>query len=226
MAAANACAWLQGANEKPDTHRNDAWLNIGIAGHGWGKIGAGFLAHRIREKSTGQNWYPAFTFDRPCQSSALTTVIQPECNYRDNELYDMEAVGFYSTCTRFSSIELVHCFKVVSDNHNSGIERINEAIVEEIIQDQLTTISHIIEKLTAVQQQLAKLQQAPHLFHQCLKRWNFSHYQGKQLHQYLSRWQTLTGNKKEWPNEFEHAKNAKQLLIYLQQQIEQHPVIL
>jgi len=224
LACASACAWLQGLSEQNETNNTSAWLNIGIAGHGYQPLGTGLLAHRIGEDNNDKRWYPGFIQPRPCPSAALITVDQPESQYRDNALYDMEASGFYASCSRFSSIELIHCFKVVSDNQFSGINNIDEKYVDELINNQLTTIDIIIEQLQQSQQQLAQQQRPPDQLEECLQHWRFSHYQRQQLRQLLLRRQTLMPEQKLWHNDFCKLKNAKQALIYLQQQLDQQAV--
>jgi len=225
LAAATACAWLQGLNEKPELASEDAWLNIGIAGHGYQPLGSGFLAHRISEKNADRYWYPGFAFKRPCPSAALVSVDQPENRYLDNTLYDMEGAGFFASCQRFSSVELIHCFKVVSDNHFSGIENINEAYVTELISGQLPTLDSIIECLQQNQRQLTDTQKAPLFYNECLHRWHFSQYQRKQLYQLLWRRQALSPNAR-WPDELDQIKSAKQALSYLQQDLDRQPVLI
>jgi hypothetical protein len=222
LAAAMACAWLQGLRATSITADN-AWLNIGIAGHGYQPLGSGFLAHRISEQNNDRCWYPGFSFKRPCPSAALVTVNAAEFQYPDDALYDMEGTGFFTACQRFSSVELIHCFKVVSDNQFSSIENINEANVSELIRNQLPTIDDIIECLRQSRQYLARFQEPPPFYADCLQRWHFTHYQRKQLHQLLWRRQALLADI-ALPDEFARLRDAGQALNYLQQDTDRQPV--
>jgi hypothetical protein len=224
LAAASACAWLQGLTEQQNNHNPTAWLNIGIAGHGYQPLGSGLLAHRISEPGSDRRWYPGFIQRPPCPSSALISVDRAETRYHDNALYDMEAAGFYASCSRFSTIELIHCFKIVSDNRFSGIENISATRVSQLVDDQLATIDLLIEQLQHSQQQLGQQQQVPEQFSECLQHWRFSHYQRQQLRQLLLRRQTLMPGQPLWQTDFSTLKNAKQVLAYLQQQLDQQPV--
>jgi hypothetical protein len=226
LAAASACAWLQGRHETPDSAAGDAWLNIGIAGHGYQPLGSGLLAHRISDRHSGRHWYPAFTFKRPCPSATLITVEQPENRYDDNTLYDMEAAGFVAGCQRFSSAELIHSFKVVSDNHFSGIDNIDEGYVTELIAAQLTMIERILDCLQQNQRQLADCTAAPSLYDTCLQHWHFSHYQRKQLLQLLRRHRALSATDDDWPAGLEHLRSATEVLAFLQREVERRPVLL
>jgi hypothetical protein len=226
FAAASACGWLQGLNENPEIAITDAWLNIGIAGHGYQPLGSGHLVHRIHDKNSSHSWYPGFTFKRPCPSATLISVEHPESRYLENALYDMEGAGYFASCQRFSSVELIHCFKIVSDNHFSGIENINKAYVSELITGQIPIIEHIIDSLQQIQQQLASRQQAPAHYQHCLETWHFSYYQRKQLYQLLWRWQALSPVNLSLSTELDHMKNARQVLDYLQDSMAQQPTLI
>lgn len=224
LAAASACAWLQGMSEGCEHPAVDAWLNIGIAGHGSLDVGSAALAHRISEPGGDRSWYPGFASGPACPSSALITVERPETRYDENTLYDMEASGFYACCSRFCTIELIHCFKVVSDNPGSGIDSINEIAVTKLIEAQLPTIDSIIEQLRRDCQQLSRQHQPAVQLEACLQRWRFSHYQRLQLQRLLLRRQCLIPEQQMWLPEFNELENAAQVLAYLQQQLDQLPV--
>ena len=224
LAAACACAWLQGMSEQQQNPGTDAWLNIGIAGHRSLDIGSGVLAHRISESGSNSNWYPGFTAEPLSPTSALITVEQPETRYDEDALYDMEASGFYTSCSHFSAIELIHSFKVVSDNPDSDIGAIDEGTVTRLIESQLPTIDLIIQNLRRDRENLARQQQTPAHLQACLRRWHFSHYQRLQLQRLLLRWQCLAPDHDLWLTAFNEMENAAQALDYLQQHLDQLPV--
>ena len=151
------------------------------------------------------------------------TVDDAENRYLDNTLYDMEGAGFFAACQRFSCVEMIHCFKVVSDNRFSGIENINETYAAELISSQLPTIDNIIECLQQSQQQLANTQGPPPYYADCLQRWHFTQYQRKQLQQLLWRRQALLPDS-ALPDEFDRMRDAGQVLSYLQQDLDRQPV--
>lgn len=222
LAAAMACAWLRGLTTTADS-ADDVWLNIGIAGHGYQPLGSAFLAHRISEQHGDRCWYPEFAFKRPCPSTALKTVDAAENDYPDDTLYDMEAAGFYAACRRFSSVELIHCFKVVSDNRRSGTETVNEAGVSALLAGHLVTIDNVIGCLRQTRERLVRFQQPPPFYSDCLQRWHFSQYQRKQLQQLLWRLQALSPAYTP-RDEFERLRDASQVLTHLQQYTARQPV--
>lgn len=56
------------------------WLNVGIAGHRSASIGQGLLAHKVSERSSGQNFYPAHAV-AGFSTTNLITVDEPELAY-------------------------------------------------------------------------------------------------------------------------------------------------
>ncbi len=98
LAAATATAWLQGYLNGLQS----AWLNIGIAGHGYLPVGSGLLAHKITDRQQQQHWYPTLTFTPPCPTATVISADHPETAYREDALYDMEAAGFVAAASRFS----------------------------------------------------------------------------------------------------------------------------
>lgn len=144
--SATAVACLQGITK---TNEHITWLNVGIAGHANMEIGTSALAHKITDASTGQNWYPAFVTKPNIPTASLLTVEQPEQDYREDTLYDMEAAGFFAAANRFAPSELIHCFKCISDNRASPAGHISKKIVTELIAAQLKTIFTLAEQFHA-----------------------------------------------------------------------------
>lgn len=144
--SATAVAYLQGITK---TNEHIAWMNVGIAGHVNMEIGTSALAHKITDASTGQNWYPVFITKPNIPTASLLTVEQPEQEYREDALYDMEAASFFAAANRFAPSELIHCFKCISDNRASPAEHISKKIVTELIAAQLKMIFTLAEQFHA-----------------------------------------------------------------------------
>ena len=98
-----------------DKKKNDSWINIGIAGHEDEEIGEIFLVKKIIDHSTKKNWFPAITFNSDFNQKECKTFEKPNFSY-SKILHDMELSAFYEICSRFSSNELIHSLKIVSDN--------------------------------------------------------------------------------------------------------------
>ena len=158
-AAAAATAWLQ---ELTQGNKANAWLNIGIAGHATCAVGDARIANRVTEQATNKSWYPPQVHELDIATSRLLTVDSPENDYPVDTLYDMEAAGFYPAACRFSTSELVQCFKVVSDNRQHANTKISAKHCEQLVGSQLKTINRLVEALGNMQQQY-KSGHAPHL---------------------------------------------------------------
>jgi len=121
-----------------------AWLNVGIAGQKDLPVGTSVLADKITDPDTDQTWYPLITFTPFCKTASIKTVLQHLDDYPTNDVYEMEAAGFYSTASQIASPELVHVLKVVSDNFRSSVEEISGAKVENLIKDKLEVIKKTV----------------------------------------------------------------------------------
>ena len=84
--------------------------------------------------------------------SELHTVDQPELRYPDDVAYDMEAAGFFEAASRVSTLELVQCVKIVSDNAKSSVENINKQFVRELFEANQPAISSFVKNLSDIHQ--------------------------------------------------------------------------
>ncbi|HEV2855024.1 MAG TPA: hypothetical protein VHC97_19685 [Thermoanaerobaculia bacterium] len=111
-----------------------AWLNVGLGGHGQRTLGEGVVAHKISDAASGASWYPQLVIDSPAPTVPVFTVERVEEEYSPPWIYESEASGFFPTACRFSVAELVHCYKVVSDNPDATLSRrMSGAAIEELI---------------------------------------------------------------------------------------------
>lgn len=217
MASAAATAYLQATGKHPG---NIAWLNIGVAGHASKQIGDICMVHKLTDGSTGHTAYPQLVFDPPCTTECLLTVDQPMTKLPYNTLVDMEAFGFYSTALRFSSSELVHCAKVVSDNGVSSIDRLSAKQVETFIQNAIGPITTIVTALGELSGQQIRLNQRPTGYDAFLEHWHFTVYQKNVLQKLLVRRQVLS-TASILLEDFRQLKTSKAVLKTLEQGIEQ-----
>jgi hypothetical protein len=111
-----------------------AWLNVGLGGHGQRTLGEGVVAHKISDAASGAAWYPQLVVDSPSPTVPVLTVERVEEEYAPPWVYESEAAGFFPTACRFSVAELVHCYKVISDNPDATLSRrMSSVAVEELI---------------------------------------------------------------------------------------------
>ena len=153
--AAAATALLQARNGCP---ANAIWINLGIAGHGDLPLGEAVLAHSITDRASGESWRLPMAFLPPCDSVKLQTLDRPDFDYRRAGAFDMEASGFYPTALRFSQPQLVHCFKVISDNREQSGLGIGGAAVRRLIEPRLELLEELMKRLTTLAAQLSEKQ--------------------------------------------------------------------
>ena len=165
-------------------------INIGIAGHQHQALGSLFLIDKITDFDSKKSYYPSLVFTPPCPTASLQTVARPQLDYDPLHLCDMEASAFYETAVRFSSGELIHCLKVISDNESSPAEHIHPKQVSVLIAAHLGSIDIVLAEAS----RLARLiiAQELKLFEQLTQRYHFTVSEQGQLKSRLSRWATLT----------------------------------
>jgi hypothetical protein len=216
VAAAAACACL---GSRGLTTETTAWLNIGIAGHATRDIGSGLVANRITDTATGRSWYPPQLLEHRIASGHLRTVDIPETGYPDDAVYDMEASGFYPTACRFSTAELVQCFKVISDNPASPARRVTGALCERLLTEQLDTIDSLVSGLT----DMARNIHAWHTPHPELERlvagWHFTVTQQHQLRELARRWTALAPGQPLWDEDLENRRSANEVLATIENRL-------
>lgn len=191
-------------------------VNIGIAGHFDHAVGSLFLIDKITDVDSRKSYYPPLVFTPPCPTANIQTVSRPQLVYDREHLCDMEASAFYETAVRFSSGELIHCLKVISDNESSPAENIQPKQVAQLIAAHVATIETLLAELS----RLAALITAPEtrLFGELIQRYHFTVSEQRQLKNQLSRWAVLTDVQVPEFNETSFYK-GKDVLFWLDQQI-------
>ncbi len=218
LAAAAATAYLQG---RSGLQGDCGWLNIGTAGHAEQAVGSGMLAHRIRDAGSGCCWYPPLLLETAAPTATVITVEQPETRYPGTAAYDMEAAGFAAAASRCATSELVHSYKVISDNHRQPVRQVTKGLVEELINAQLDRIEQLLQQLAQLTAQLNVLQAPPPTLATLLDHGHFTTTEGHRLERLLRRWQLLSGDSGPYP-ELEKLTSGRAVLAWLQTQIDHH----
>ena len=220
VAAAAATALLAGTGT---SHARAAWLNIGIAGHAHHAVGSGYIAHRITDSTTGTNWYPPHIHELSTPTETLYTVDRPEDDYPTAALYEMEASGFFPVASRFSSSELVQCFKVISDNRTQATTMVTAKLCAQLISGRLADIEQLVNALSGMADEYTTWH-APHPdLEQFSTRWRFSVSQQHQLAELARRWEVLTADQPLWLEQLEKSRSAADVLHRLKQHLSTLP---
>ncbi len=200
-------------------HISDAvMLNIGIAGHSSHPVGTLFYAHKISDADNSSlSFYPQRVFNNNLPGSAITSISMPADTYLENCLMDMEASAFYEIAIKASSIELIHCLKIVSDNSANPATQITAKMVSRLINDNLQALDDFIKHLLSLKHAItapAHTEQA-----KLLQQYHFTVSNQVKLKNLLQRWQVLTENA-PLPLGAYQAINAKAFLQYLESELE------
>jgi hypothetical protein len=220
IAAAAATSLLAG---RSTSRKQAAWLNIGIAGHATHNTGQGLVAHRITDQATGKSWYPPQLLNLATPTTDLLTVDAPENNYHQDVAYDMEASGYYAVATRFSSAELVQCFKVISDNREQSATTVTAENCAQRVSRKLDEIDPLLDALAALADELNEWHAAPAGLEELSSQWHFTVSQQHQLAELARRWKALMPDQPLWLGEFSSKKNATGVLQCLQQHLDTLP---
>lgn len=192
-------------------------LNIGVAGHRSQGLGNSFLVEKISDTETQRRFYPQFIVDVPGPTLPLITSSKADATYTDDNLHDMEASAFYEIAVKFSSSELIHCLKVVSDNAESPLHNINEDLVAAWVEACLSKVEDLLSLLTKLRKLLPI--SGDELRTQLLEKYHFTAANALRLEVLLNRWQLTAGDTKLNVSEAK-ALNAAELLAWLENQIE------
>ncbi len=218
QAAESAVHWLHA--DAPESCR--AWLNIGIAGHGSLEVGDCFLANRITDHATGKSWYPVITFAHDCRSEPLMTVEKVETNYPLPVGYDMEASSYMLAANRYATAEIIHSYKIVSDNPQVPVSQITPAVVSELVRNKANEIKNVVNELDRLVHQLKKRQSLDDDIKPFLERWKFTVTQKHQLKHLLQKNKAL-GNEIAIESEsLRYCQNARVVIKILQQLLDRH----
>jgi hypothetical protein len=170
-----------------NTKPSDVWLNIGVAGHASIDIGEARLVNKITDEMDNATWYPQIIFKSPCESTSSMTLNKPSTEYQDS-LFDMEASAFYQLAIRLGTSELIHCFKVISDNTASPTSTVNADKVKTLIANHIKTIDNIIFELVPLSLELENINAEPKHYLDMLKKWRFTQTEKLQLSKLLQQW--------------------------------------
>lgn len=191
-------------------------LNIGIAGHKTQAIGDLLMAEKIIDTDSGKKFYPQLIGRKWPETSLIKTVSVPCEQYSPACLYDMEAAAFYETAVKFSSSELIHCFKVVSDNEQSSIDKIQPKVVTEWIANQMLELDRLIKQIVTLSESITPVELKE--LSEIITKWHFTVTGKIRLKTLLMRWNVLSATR--WSNRNENDfSTGKELLSRLEQDI-------
>ena len=219
--AAVATGYLAGLSNASSLQ---AWINIGIAGGDAGSLGEATLAKSISDSETNKRYYPSLCFNADIPAVEVTTVNEPTVNYQDGVLFDMEASGFYPSAVRFSTSELVHCCKIVSDNSEQSIHEISKESIVSLIENRMNEVDKLAKKLIESVDLISADNELESDFSQLINEYHFSESQKNLLKTLLQNWRAVSEHSFLSVIDTSEFKNSKELLKELKESIYSLPV--
>ncbi len=189
MGAENSAAGVRFLHERQSPGFR-AWLNVGIAGHPHAAVGHGILINRIEHGRSGEcHWPPVPGLGLP--GCGLITVAEPETAYPKDVAYDMEAAGFYAQAAGLTTTDLVHVFKIVSDNRENPVSKVSPQQVPELFRKHESAIRKLVDHLRERSAAFTIWYEMPAEFELLLRKYRFSATRKAALAQYCRRYRAL-----------------------------------
>lgn len=201
-----------------------AWLNVGVGGQRELEVGTSILAHKVTDGGSGRSWYPPFAFRAPCKTAEVLTVERPEETYDSEVVYDMEASGFMAAASRFATAELVHVWKVVSDNRESPPPTVTRKRVGDLVAAHLGEIEAVVARLDALVCEVEIRENEPAELRSILARWRFTVTEERRLRRLLARFETLAPRERVRDEELDRLPGAAAVLSLLEERLRSLPV--
>ena len=177
----------QQANEEGQIR---AWLNIGIAGHSQAPLGGAWLGNKITCQVSGVSAYPPQLIAH-IDSGAVITVDEPERTYPEDAAYEMEAFSFFEQATKYSTAELVQVFKIISDNLENPIEKLDFKNVPNWNGLQQEEIILLISKMSSLVGEYNDSNRIPEVYRDLCSRMHLTVNQKLQLRRLCLRYKAL-----------------------------------
>ncbi len=127
----------------------------------------------------------------------------------------MEASGFISTASKFSHLELIQSFKVVSDNSMQPILKMDGSYADSLIRPHMDSLGAVINQLSDIRKALESKIDISEYREQFQHQWRFSAYQLRQLEKMLRRWQLLLPEESPFEQIDKQAVNPNTILTTL-----------
>ncbi len=125
---------------------NQIWINFGLAGIKNLNIGELILVDKVVDNDSNKQFFPYLIKDLKIkQKSCVTFSRQNE--KLDKFLSDMECSGFFQSSSIFSSKELIHSIKMISDNEFESINFSNDQQIYNIVNERICDIDEFVNKI-------------------------------------------------------------------------------
>ena len=210
VAAAAATGFLLGSSSRKQEVQ--AYLNVGIAGHGTLQTNTAFIANCISDDQGKAIFYPPQIIDSDFELSRLCTCSNPNQKYEKGLGFDMEAHAFYSIASRSTTRELIQVLKVVSDNEGQSFESIQPTMVTDYICNHLPSILTFAQELDTLAKEISPNLEILDLQERARKIHPFSQSQIFQLDRLISHSRTFDLEEKDLIELIEKSNSPKEAI--------------
>ena len=168
-----------------------AWINIGIAGCLKGPVGSIYQALKVVNKESEKSFFPGTSFSKIVRGTPLITVGQPETDFSNPCLYDMEASGFCEIAPLFSCNELTYVFKIVSDTPEDPKSLISKSFVTSLIEKNKEVIFELVESIDKLVREEERRLMVPDELQKALVSYHFTATNRARFHRVYKKWRSI-----------------------------------
>ncbi len=208
--SAIATTYLAGLGQFDKTH---TYLNIGLAGANFAKLGDVFVATKVKDIACGVTYYPSQYSAVKIPGAEIHTHNFPQTSYPKAAMVDMEASGFFQAANLLVVKEHIQVVKIISDNSELHQQELTSKKASYLIATEIKQVDGLVSALLGLSASEAKIAASVSALVECLQRWHFSVYQQHQLEELLRRWQLIV--KQDPLLTLIDARNAKEVLSVL-----------
>ena len=206
-----------------DADKSHAWLNLGIAGQADLPLCQAVMVKKVTDAASGKTWFPSRVFPVTIPAHDLVTLDEPGRDYRE-ELFDMECAGFFRAVSGVATLELAQALKIVSDNADEPMERVQPALVSRLVRQNLPVVEEIVEQLLTLSKLLQDLNETGPDYHVITRQRHFTVSQQHQLRSILKKWRGLQPGDRGPAERVAGKKTAAEVLHYLRDELDKVPV--
>ena len=218
VAALNCAAAVGYVSGLYGLNSNCLFLNIGVCGHEHLTIGTAILGHKISNSKNGKPFYPSVIFQKDFMTQEVISYSRPVKNYPPNACVDMEAYAFSATASKFTSIDLVHTIKIVSDNKNYPIDILDKSTIPLLIADNIPIIKTFLAYYEKILNN-EELENITEFIPECFANVHFSYAEKRILKEKMKQLKILSAKEGNQILGFEGIKSAKDALKLISEQI-------
>ena len=208
--------------ERIEPNEISAWLNVGVVGHKSLEIGQALMGNRITDKLASESLYPIFVADFGLRTGKVRTVYEVETDYEEDTAYDMEAYGFAKAASNFAKYELIHCYKVVSDNPDNSVNKLNNQIIGNMVAEHVDAIERVCRQLLEISDSVADRGFTEDSIAPFLDRWHFTAAQQEILRKYLHKTKIMNNEVKVDSDVVRNCRNSSDLLTSIENHLNQY----